>query len=340
MKRLYNLFIFLICFLPFNISNGQRPNTKKVEFKYVQPPSSPLPENVKTYHSSISVKTSLFTAPSNIRDNFGRLIELELKGYEQISSMGDADILIGLTINNVSWESKVEKAKYKQKINDSTYVDKEGGRYFIKASMNYSKTVKDVKNDKFLMSDVLTKSNGFTSNILPSYNQAIKERNNTLSYKRNNLYNQLFLQAKNDFKYVINDVYGYPLKRLSQPIARGKGRKHDYSDLQKAFDLFKNSSNNYNGHDISEGLEKSILECIKIWDIAIKQYVPKKRRARIGDRIIGELYFNRAYAYFVLRDWNQVYSNLSKAKEFKGLKKVLKNLELITNNLDKRYALQ
>ena len=89
-----------------------------------------------------------------------------------------------------------------------------------------------------------------------------------------------------------------------------------------------------------EGLEKSILECIKIWDIAIKQYVPKKRRARIGDRIIGELYFNRAYAYFVLRDWNQVYSNLSKAKEFKGLKKVSKNLELITNNLDKRYALQ
>ena len=69
--------------------------------------------------------------------------------------MGDADILIGLNINNVSWESDVEKAKYKQKINDSTYVDKEGGRYFIKASMNYSKTVKDVKNNKFLMSDVL-----------------------------------------------------------------------------------------------------------------------------------------------------------------------------------------
>ncbi len=57
MIRLYNLFTFLICFFLFNISNGQRPNTKKNKFKYVQPPSNPLPENVKTYHSSISVKT-------------------------------------------------------------------------------------------------------------------------------------------------------------------------------------------------------------------------------------------------------------------------------------------
>ena len=103
MKRIYNLFIFLICFLPFNISNGQRPNTKKVEFKYVQPPSNPLPENVKTYHSSISVKTSLFTAPTNIRDNFGRLIELELKGYDAFAK--------DRILSSLAYNKKITKQK-------------------------------------------------------------------------------------------------------------------------------------------------------------------------------------------------------------------------------------
>ena len=37
---------------------GQRPNTKKVAFKYIQPPEFPLPSNVKTYYSSISNRSA------------------------------------------------------------------------------------------------------------------------------------------------------------------------------------------------------------------------------------------------------------------------------------------
>ena len=62
-----------------------------------------------------------------------------------------------------------------------------------------------------------------------------------------------------------------------------------------------------------------------------------KRKARIGDKIIGELYFNLAYAHFILRDWENVYKKLSKANESKGLKRVTKNFDLKAKSLEKRY---
>ena len=134
-------------------------------------------------------------------------------------------------------------------------------------------------------------------------------------------YTNLYYKSLASFNRSIDSDFGYLMKKTSQPIARGKGRKHDYSDLTKAFDKFSATLEKYDGRNLTSEIELGVLNCIEIWNKAITEYVPKKRKARIGDKIIGQLYFNLAYAHFVLRDWGNVYEKLSKANERKGLKR-------------------
>ena len=337
MIRLYNLFTFLICFFFFNIIIGQRPNTKKVQLKYLMPPERPLPKNIKLYTSRVINLTSVslpIPFPSQNR-------VIKLIGYETSPSIADADLTIKFVVNSISLNGAPIESKYREKINDSVSIEKIGGIYNIEAFLNYSKYVEDVKNNKVLISkEGISIRNSFKSYRYKTYGEAIKAFEKNKENHAAKLNYSLYNSALGDFKYEINNSYGFPLKQSRYSIARGKGRKYDYSDLQSAFNIFQNTLKEYNGHDISQEFEKNILKCIEIWNIAIQQYIPKKRRTRIGDKIIGELYYNVAVAYFVLRDWNKVYENLEKIKKNKRLKKISNNFELQTKNMQNRYNKQ
>lgn len=337
MIRLYNLFTFLICFFFFNIIIGQRPNTKKVQLKYLMPPERPLPKNIKLYTSRVINLTSVslpIPFPSQNR-------VIKLIGYETSPSIADADLTIKFVVNSISLNGAPIESKYREKINDSVSIEKIGGIYNIEAFLNYSKYVEDVKNNKVLISkEGISIRNSFKSYRYKTYGEAIKAFEKNKENHAAKLNYSLYNSALGDFKYEINNSYGFPLKQSRYSIARGKGRKYDYSDLQSAFNIFQNTLKEYNGHDISQEFEKKILKCIEIWNLAIQQYIPKKRRTRIGDKIIGELYYNVAVAYFVLRDWNKVYENLEKIKKNKRLKKISNNFELQTKNMQNRYNKQ
>ena len=59
-------------------------------------------------------------------------------------------------------------------------------------------------------------------------------------------------------------------------------------------------------------------ECIKILENAIKEYVPKKKRTRIGNKIIDHLYINLSAAYFLNGNLDKASENLKKVKVNKG----------------------
>ena len=332
-----NKFYFLLAAYIFSFSislYGQRPNTKKVTFKYIQPPEFPLPSNVKTYYSQVSNYSTRVTTLNNITPE--RIISLD--GYKKASFLSDADLEIKFSINKASSRNYVQKVNYKEKINDSTYVDRVGGIYIVESTINISTFIKDVLNDRILSSkDGVNRSQKFTSPRYSNYNAAVGARNSNALSDATRAYHALYSASISSFISSINSDFGYPVKKTSQPIARGKGKKHDYSDLNKAFDMFSSTLEKYDGSNLTPEIELGILNCIDIWNKAILEFVPKKRKARIGDKIIGELYFNLAYAHFILRDWENVYKKLSKANESKGLKRLTKNFDLKTKSLEKRY---
>ena len=338
-KKLFIILVFipLVYFFSINILQAQRPNTKKVQLKYLIPPETPLPENIKLYTSRVINLTSVYLPiPFPSQNKVIKLI-----GYKTAPSISEADLTIKFVVNSISLNGAPIESKYREKINDSVSIERIGGIYNIEAFLNYSKYVEDVKNNKVLISkEGISIRNSFKSYRYKTYGEAIKAFEKNKENHAAKLNYSLYNSALGDFKYEINNSYGFPLKQSRYSIARGKGRKYDYSDLQSAFNIFQNTLEEYNGHDISQEFEKNILKCIEIWNIAIQQYIPKKRRTRIGDKIIGELYYNVAVAYFVLRDWNKVYENLEKIKKNKRLKKISNNFELQTKNMQNRYNKQ
>ena len=84
-------------------------------------------------------------------------------------------------------------------------------------------------------------------------------------------------------------------------------------------------------------LSNKINDCIKILENAIKEYVPKKKRTKIGDKIIDHLYINLATVYFLNGELNKASENLKKVKikksEIKAAKQFGSKLEDISNRL-------
>tara|TARA_B100001175_G_C19446430_1_gene608980 strand:+ start:36 stop:1142 length:1107 start_codon:yes stop_codon:yes gene_type:complete len=325
---------------------SQRPNTKKIAIPYLQEPLNPLDNNIESYHSSVVNNSTFFqpktvnilnifkssgiTQPSAFQSSKQKII---LNGFKEMNSLVDADIEIRFVINNVSFSSNVFKEEYKRKINDTTYVNAIGGKYRVDATVNYSEFIIDNKNDKKVISNEgIIVNNLFVSSLFSEYAPAVIAHDKNKDFNAMNLYSQIINQSLQNFQYGINNNYGFPLKYYDINFVRGRGRKYDYSDLSKAFEnigrireivkraFIEGATSRYGNftEKMRNEISKKIDECISIWGNAIKEYVPKKRRTRIGDKIIDHLYINLSVAYFLKGNWDKSYNSLSRVKISKG----------------------
>ena len=339
-KTLLIILIGISLFSSFVYS--QRPNTKKIGIPYLQAPLNPLDKNIQTYHSSVVNNSTVFqpqvvsnstsfqsTGLSNATVFQPSQQKIILSGFNQMNSLRDADLEIRYVVNNVSFSSSVFKEKFKKKINDSTYVDAVGGKYRVDATVNYSEYVIDNKNDKKIISNEgIIINNFFLSSLYREYAAAVKIHREKKDIDAMNLYYQIINRSLRSFEFGINDNYGFTLKNYDVSFARGGGRKYDYSDLLKSFEnieiVSKIVKNGFSGDNtprfgnFSEKMRNEIAqkldECINIWEEAIKEYIPKKRRTRIGDKIIDHLHISLSAAYFLKGNWWEAYNSLSMVK--------------------------
>ena len=317
--------ILLLLFIPFvSLLNAQRPSAKQIAIPYLQYPSSPLNANIETYFSKIINKSTAVYAANS---------KLMLEGYQEGDYLDSADLEIKFIINAVSFSSYIKKEAFNKKINDSTYVKAVGGRYVVEARMNYSEFVNDIKNGSALVSNEgVIKFSAFNSGLIKNYNEAVKLHNNNRDRHAFNLYGNMIYFSINKFNNELNSTYGFPLRTYYMAFVRGKGRKFNYSDLNKAYNDFKSVSENISkafrkyGHsrygdfrpDDEQNNFLKLDGCIKIWENAIQEYVPNKRKTRIGDKIIDYLYLNLAAAHLMnaysKNNWDDIYENLSKVE--------------------------
>jgi hypothetical protein len=331
------LVYFLFLMIVISELNAQRPNTKNIAIPYIQWPIQPLEENIELYRSTIVNKSTIFYNP---------ISKLKLEGYKETVYMNDADLEIKFVINAISFSSYINKELYDKKINDSTYVKAEGGRYMVESRINYSEYVTDIKNNIELISNEgIIRRNSLSSGFIKNYIELVNLYKNRRDRDAIALSGNIINASINSFHYNLNNNFGFPLYTYYMPFARGKGRKFNYSDLKKAFDDFKSVSQmtyrTYKNSDrfkegyFNDNMKNKILQklnnCIEIWENAIKEYIPNKRKTRIGDKIIDHLYLNLSAAQFMKTSINNnfdlVYKNLSKVKMNKGEIKKANNFE-------------
>lgn len=365
MKKLVNVLIIGVIFFS-SLVYSQKPNTKKIGIPYLQAPLNPLEKNIETYHSLV-VNNSTFFQPQLMSNStsfqstgltnatvFQPLKqEIILSGFNKLNSLENVDLEIRYVVNNVSFSSSIFKETFKKKVNDSTYVDALGGKYRVDATVNFSEYVIDNKNNKKIISNEgIIINNFFLSSLYREYTAAVNAHSEKKDIDAMNLYYQIINRSLRSFEYVINDNYGFILKYYDVSFARGSGRKYDYSDLSKSFKniqsvreivkkAFSEDSHPRFGN-FSEQMRNEIAqkvdESINICEKAIKEYVPRKRRTRIGDRIIDHLYINLSVAYFLKGNWGKAYKSLSMVninkKEIRESKSLRSKIEDYVNRIN------
>ena len=79
-------------------------------------------------------------------------------------------------------------------------------------------------------------SNQFTSDLIKDYGSAVKQHNNNRESIAIRIFNENAIEGLRRFKSVLNSKFGYPLNFYYIAFARGRGKKFDYSDLERSFE--------------------------------------------------------------------------------------------------------
>lgn len=307
----FMLILILLC--SQSLAFAQKPGTKRVDIKYIQPPSIPVSDDVKTYY--VEVRNSDGGIELNIENQQNQIV---LEGFERAVVLEEADLHIRYDLQRTYYERgemKKEQRKRKEKDQEVAY-----NVWFwtttAKVSIGYE--VKDIVNDKFLDShagESFKKSK--TSDEYTSYSKADDARDEYKNVARG-LAAQTFSEEIKKFNTKINDKFGFPKRNFNVPIARGKGKKHDYSDLEGAFEEFSAAIAIYNESGLTDEVIEKVNNCITVWEAAIQEHAPGDKKARISDKNIGHINNNVATAYFVLQDWDNFTKYLDVASAEKG----------------------
>lgn len=334
MKLKTTLFV-LILFTSFT-TWGQKPDTKTVWVNYTQPPVEPLSPNVKTYYSEVLNESDKFEF--SISKERSRII---LTGYEKVDSREKADLIISFKINSTNTEGEVRKKEYEKKLEDKTTVKVTGGNYSIDSYLSYSISFKDVTNNIILKSeDGNVAKKTFTSGLFESYSAAVSSYKESKNKAGHDLLRGVYEEELTTFISNLNDKFGFPTKKAGIPIARGKGKKLDYSDLEEAFNKFTSVSEQFNGNGMSTEMTSAIDACILTWKSAIEEYQPNNKNARIGDKNVGHINFNLAGAFFILEEWDKAIEYLDIAENTKGQHSMIRDFRNVIIDLKNRHELQ
>jgi hypothetical protein len=254
--------------------------------------------------------------------------------------MGDADLQLYFLINSISNKGRVNTLK---NTSSTAEAQPEIWNYTVESTMNFTTRIEDSKNNRvFIINENQATSKESTSENYNSYKVAEKAFKDFRGMVSKKLSDEMLQANYYAFRKGLVNELGYIKTKYNMAFIRGKGGKFDYSDLSNAFedmksvnmilkDVFKDKAKRYDNLTDAMKIELNgkLDNCIKIWENAIKEYIPKTKKTRIGDKIIDHLYLNLSAAYFLKDNWSKASkllkeisvrkSEIKKAEDFKKL---------------------
>ncbi len=339
-------YLFVILFTSVTV-HAQKAKLKRVSFKYFQPPLEPLDDDVQTYA---------------VTTNTGLENKIELVGYKLVNQQ-NADVEFKLTSHS-RLESKITDSSFKQEDGTTT----KEWRYQVFAISDVDILVINRRNGE----QKVVYSNNYVAKYvdkfsfpLPfsSYSEMKKSLNGRLIGAKKDILDDANQEIAKRFNIYINDHYAYKLEYDNFFVALGKGKKFDYSDLNEAFEMlktvvekvYKAELNIYSEEGIidkkliadneifkvtDENRDK-LMNCITIWENAIKEYEPNVKKTRISDKNVDDLYGNIVFIHILLGEWDQAEEYLRKKYE---IGKYVQDVEIsdhfkFIKGMKKRYSL-
>tara|TARA_B100000513_G_scaffold161041_1_gene78070 strand:- start:121 stop:1356 length:1236 start_codon:yes stop_codon:yes gene_type:complete len=117
----------------------------------------------------------------------------------------------------------------------------------------------------------------------------------------------------------LNNQFGYTWIKKKSKIYTAKGKKFDYSELDKAIVDFENGLRDLKiNQDIAN---EKFNKAIEIWNKDLEEMDTKNKKARINNKVGAALYINLGLAYTLMNDFDnadKALSTVQSNKDFKG----------------------
>jgi len=128
--------------------------------------------------------------------------------------------------------------------------------------------------------------------------------------------------------------YGYPIVNRSSRLSYAKGKKFDYENITKAYELalnvFKTSLKKENS-DLS-----TLKTAIATWELELKESDFSNKKARISTSVSTGLYFNIVECSIWLNEFDKATNLLDELSKFELKSKVVRKIDSFRDFISKR----
>ena len=328
MINLKHLLLAFIATLFFSdLSFGQRkPNDKyySTSFTEKQYPLKPLPSDITTYSSKIKGYTKLDKERLRIK-------YLKMSGLKIDNEAPHITLSVKLPEFGFRTKTEVKQKEYEDSKTKTKYY-----RYYVVQKYRYSVEyiVYKTKNDEMLAEGTFvdSKEKNFSERrtrkaAYEVYTKAAEGGHNKRleEVAIKNTLTQVKEAFESDFLVVDKD------RGLGLGNVKGDGER--LPDMKKAFELAKEGIKALN----QESGQKNLQEAIQIWKKALPESDLKKRKARINYRMTRMIYYNMAFAYYLLNDLSNARKYALECKKLKGIRYRADIIIKKSDEKEKRY---
>jgi hypothetical protein len=311
--------ICLTFFVAFAIPVTQAQNIKneKVDVKYLQPPLSPLPPEIKTFKRTIDLRAlSMTDSREKITQDVRNYFKLYGDRFQETQSNADLELTARLD-QYLTENSQVVTEQRSEKKSDKTTVNY--NVYFGKTNIAYPLWVqiRNTKKDLVIFEGFINKSDQYEAYSTSTFRdpKAAREAlDKILTDKRHHL-RISHLSALNGL--MISTWSDYPAEMRWSINYVETSKKANYDDVMSARDATMSAmaSLTNKSSELSAESKQLLTTAIDKWTIILKESDPENRKARVDRKVTQAIVENLAFCNFFLHNFTEAERYLKDGKE-------------------------
>lgn len=259
--------------------------------------SEPQKENVKSYFIGSELNTEALNTEyidvagfDKVNDGANLLIEIRLGGFEYMSG---------------TLESNEKKTSATEEPATEHY-------YSVKFRNPVTIVVKD-SNGEEIFRDAKTGEYAFKTERFTSASLARKNWTDNQLSVISSVEDKSTRYLLEDVNETLNNQIGFPEKTEYIKFYTAKGKKFDYSEMDRALDLVERGLIDYKDANLEKSKEL-LSEAVSIWEKELMDKDLDDKKARINEIVATALYMNATYVHTILTNHDKATAYLNEVK--------------------------